>query len=71
MKKTIKLVIVATMILFIATPTMAQNSNAVITKTRYVYFWDVTASLNANGLKDETFKYLKEHIKRREIPRRS
>lgn len=62
MKKTIKLVIVATMILFIATPTMAQNSYAVITKTRYVYFWDVTASLNHNGLKNRTFDYLKEHI---------
>ena len=63
MKKTIKLVIVATMILFIATPTMAQNSNDVITKTRYVYFWDVTASLNNDGLKDLTFKYLKNYIK--------
>lgn len=56
------MVIVATMILFIATPTMAQNSNAVITKTRYVYFWDVTASLNTHGLKNRTFDYLKEHI---------
>ena len=56
------MVIVATMILFIATPTMAQNSNAVIEKTRYVYFWDVTASLNTNGLKNRTFDYLKEHI---------
>lgn len=63
MKKTIKLVIVATMILFIATPTMAQNSDTVITKTRYVYFWDVTASLNNDGLKDLTFKYLKNYIK--------
>lgn len=62
MKKTIKMVIVATMILFIATPTMAQNSNAVIKKTRYVYFWDVTASLNTNGLKNLTFDYLKKHI---------
>ncbi len=62
MKKTIKMVIVATMILFIATPTMAQNSNAVITKTRYVYFWDVTASLNHNGLKDLTFNCIKKHI---------